>query len=270
MNPAPQAQNVKAIFFDIDGTLLSGTTHTVPQSAQNALWQAHRRGYLLFLSTGRHPAEIAQVPELAALPFSGTVAMNGQYCTSGGQVIYQQALPDSDVRQLADFLETAPYAALYARENGLFLTRMTDVVQEICESIGTQPTQVRGLTHLRSAPILQLGLFLGRDPVPDAVESLPGCFWTRWHQFGIDISPLNGGKWTGVTKMARQFGIAPHQIMAVGDNDNDVDMLAQAAFAVAMGNGTEKAKKAAHHITAGVDEHGIALALGHLPGLASI
>lgn len=265
MQPVP---NLKAIFFDIDGTLLSGDTGRIPQSAIDALLQAREKGYRLFLSTGRHPSEIAQVPRLGELPFSGVVAMNGQYCYCGDEVVHTDTLPAEDVEILADYLRTAPYASLYSRADGLFLTKFTPEVQAVCDSIGTQPAPVGSIDDMLSRSIFQAGLFLGRDPVPDIVDSLPGCYWTRWHIMGIDISPRTGGKWAGVTQMARHFGIDPAQVMTVGDNENDIDMLQKASYSVAMGNGTRGAKKAASHVTAAVDDHGIALALESLPAVS--
>lgn len=258
-------KNVKAIFFDIDGTLLSGETGQVPQSAQDALWQAHEKGYLLFLSTGRHPAEISQAAQLTRLPFSGIVSMNGQYCTCGPDLIHSETLPRQDVEMMAEYLKTAPYAALYARKDGLYITKVTDVVRQVCDSIGTKPAPVGSLEDLLAEPVYQMGLFLGDDPVPDEVKNLPGSDWTRWHMLGIDISPKTGGKWAGVSKMARHFGLQPAEVMTVGDNENDIDMLKAAGWSVAMGNGTENAKRAARHVTAAVDDHGIALALEKLP-----
>ena len=265
MQPVP---NLKAIFFDIDGTLLSGETGRIPQSAVDALLAAHQKGYRLFLSTGRHPTEIAQVPGLAELPFSGVVAMTGQYCYCGNQVIHSEPLPAADIAVLADYLQTAPHAALYSRVDGQYLTKYNPVVQAVCDSIGTKPAPLGSLQDMLAAPIYQAGLFLGGDPVPQVLERMPGCYWTCWHTMGVDISPIAGGKWTGVEKMARHFGIGPGQIMAVGDHENDIDMLEHAGYSVAMGNGTSSAKSAAHHVTAAVDDNGIALALAKLPNVA--
>ncbi len=263
------AQNIKAIFFDIDGTLLSGATHSIPPSAAQALRVAHSRGYRLFLATGRHPAEIRQVPGLAGLPFSGTVAANGQYCTTAdGTVVHSHFLPPADVRTLQGWLRTAPCAALYSRVDGLFVSYVDDMVRHVCHDIGTQPPPVGSLDAMAEQPILQAGLYLGGSEAPDVLAQMPGCFWTRWHSCSIDIAPIGGGKWVGAQKLAAHFGFSPRQIMAVGDNDNDVDMLESAAYSVAMGNGTLAAKHAATRVTAAIDEDGLAQALLVLPGMA--
>ncbi len=49
---------IKAIFLDVDGTLISFKTHRVPASALDALREAHARGVQLFIATGRAAADL--------------------------------------------------------------------------------------------------------------------------------------------------------------------------------------------------------------------
>ena len=66
----------KAIFFDIDGTLLSFQTHTMSPATLSALHKLRENGILLFLSTGRHRSMIQPVLDL--FPFDGCITLNGQ------------------------------------------------------------------------------------------------------------------------------------------------------------------------------------------------
>ena len=65
---------IKAIFLDVDGTLISFKTHRVPASALDALREAHARGVQLFIATGRAAADLA---DLEAIPYDGVAALNG-------------------------------------------------------------------------------------------------------------------------------------------------------------------------------------------------
>ena len=75
---------IKAIFFDVDGTLVSFETHKIPQSTLDALHVLRKKGIKLFLSTGRHPGMLDEV--LSAFPFDGVVAVTGQVCTMGNEI----------------------------------------------------------------------------------------------------------------------------------------------------------------------------------------
>ena len=68
---------IKAIFLDVDGTLISFKTHKVPVSALEALRRAHARGVRLFIATGRAAADLELLGEI---PYDGVVALNGADC----------------------------------------------------------------------------------------------------------------------------------------------------------------------------------------------
>ncbi len=74
----------------------------------------------------------------------------------------------------------------------------------------------------------------------------------------------NGGKQIGIPAMAAHYGIRNDEILVFGDGPNDVDMLRDVGFGVAMGNGCAKAKAAANYVTTDVDDDGIYRALKEL------
>ena len=69
--------NKKALFFDIDGTILSEVTGKIPESASAALQKAHDLGHLLFINTGRTICCLP--PMICRLPFSGYLCGCGSY-----------------------------------------------------------------------------------------------------------------------------------------------------------------------------------------------
>ena len=70
----------KALFFDVDGTLVSFRTHRVPDSAREALCEAHERGVKLYIATGRAAKDLEV---LEGIPCDGVVALNGSHCVAG-------------------------------------------------------------------------------------------------------------------------------------------------------------------------------------------
>ncbi len=69
------------------------------------------------------------------------------------------------------------------------------------------------------------------------------------------------GKGVALSQMARELGITRHQVMAIGDSPNDLDMIEYAGWGIAMGNAVECIKEKAQWITADNDADGVALAL---------
>ena len=96
----------KALFFDIDGTLVSFETHRIPTSTIKALEEAHAKGNKIFIATGRPKAIINNLSELQDRNLiDGYITMNGAYCFVGNEVIYKSDIPHDEVEAMATFCE---------------------------------------------------------------------------------------------------------------------------------------------------------------------
>ena len=93
----------KLLFFDIDGTLLSEKTHTVPQSAKEALKKVKEKGHLIFINTGRPISTIDQ--EIHNLQPDGYICGCGTYITYHNQVIYHHQLSQERCREIASLIK---------------------------------------------------------------------------------------------------------------------------------------------------------------------
>ena len=79
---------IKAIFFDVDGTLLSHTTKSISRDAVQALRILQDQGIRIFMATGRHSAELKKLP-VHDIRFDGYITLNGQLCLDNRRnVIY--------------------------------------------------------------------------------------------------------------------------------------------------------------------------------------
>ncbi len=65
---------IKAVFFDIDGTLVSFKTHRVPDSAKRAIAALRAKGVRVFIASGR---QLLAINNLEDLQFDGYVTLNG-------------------------------------------------------------------------------------------------------------------------------------------------------------------------------------------------
>lgn len=82
---------IRAIFLDVDGTLISFSTHEIPASARRALTQAHERGVRLFIATGRAANDLGP---LEGIPYDGVVSLNGARCVANdGRVVSLHPIP---------------------------------------------------------------------------------------------------------------------------------------------------------------------------------
>ena len=79
---------IRAIFFDVDGTLLSHITRRIPHDTEQILMRLKEHGIKIFMSTGRHPAELLKLP-VNNIKFDGYITLNGQLCLDDmGHIVF--------------------------------------------------------------------------------------------------------------------------------------------------------------------------------------
>ena len=236
---------IKALFFDIDGTLVSFKTHEIPVSTIEALTAAKAKGIHIFISTGR-PRVI--INNLSALQernlIDGYITMNGAYCFVEDTVIYKSPIPT-------------------AGEHDICVNQPGEVVEEIFHrQLKVDPIEAKPYTdsHADKA-FFQLTPFINAEEEAIILPAVPHCEMGRWHPAFVDVTAKGNTKQNGIDQIIRHFGIKLEETMAFGDGGNDISMLRHAGIGVAMGNANDDVKAASNYTTTSVDEDGIANAL---------
>lgn len=251
---------IKAVFFDVDGTLLSHRTNTISPSALSAIGQLRAQGILVFLATGRHRIILETLPQLQALRYDGAVTLNGSYCYDMSHVLYRNPIRPESIAALLDYLDKHPTPCAFLEENRMYLNFRNDRVRQAHEAVHSPIPPLgdlrRGLEH----PVFQALLYVhAGEPVPP----IPQVQAARWCSGGLDIIPAGSGKSVGIQKLLAHYGIRKEETMGFGDGDNDLDMFRAVGTTVAMGNAVQPVRENADYVTTDVDDHGVARALTH-------
>ncbi len=256
---------IKAIFFDIDGTLVSFRTHCIPDSALRALGALREKGIRLFIASGRHPSDIFTVSDF---PFDGYVALNGGYCIAGsGEVIFRQEIDPSDIERMIRWQQgPEKFACVLAGEREMCLNFVDERVTRVRKLVETgHPAPVAPFEEwsaIARRGVLQLIAFFGPEREAEIMGGVfPHCRSMRWNPLFTDIVPAGVNKAEGIDRMLEHFGLRLEEVMAFGDGGNDIPMLEHVGTSVAMGNADPAVKKAADYVTTSPDDHGIARAL---------
>ena len=86
---------IKAVFFDIDGTLVSFKTHRIPQSTLDAVAALRSRGIKVYIATGR---PVPFIDNLGELEYDGMITVTGAHCfTRGGEIIFHRPVSTGGV-----------------------------------------------------------------------------------------------------------------------------------------------------------------------------
>ena len=116
---------IKAIFFDIDGTLLSHTTYSVPESTKEALRLLKEKGILTFVATGRHLSEMRDLP-IQDLEFDACITLNGQYCFNKEGMIYGLPIEQTDINNIINYVDTNHMPCIFVEDELMYINFNND------------------------------------------------------------------------------------------------------------------------------------------------
>lgn len=246
---------IRAVFFDIDGTLVSFRTHRIPGSAMRALQILRKKGIRLFIATGRAKDGL---DVLGNFPFDGYVTLNGQYCFApDGTVLYENTICRQDLLILKKELSGYPFPCGFQTENRKIFSFRDERVDAVHAITHNDDQPAGDISRIEEEKVYQVMAFLSEDEENRIMKKLPHCTSARWHPLFCDISPAGGTKVKGMDLFASHFGFTMAETLAVGDGGNDLAMLRHAGAAAAMANGAEDLKAAADYIAPDADHDGI-------------
>lgn len=255
---------IKAVFFDIDGTLVSFETHRVPESTLNSIKELQAKGIKVFVATGRHPSILSEGNNVKEIEFDGFVTLNGQYCfTKEKEVIYEKNICSEDIHSLLEFMETNNFPCAFVEDKETYMNYIDETVENLLKIVNVPFPPLDDIARAKVGKIFQLNPYIPVDFQDKLMEVLPNCEATRWSPVFIDVIPAGGGKHVAIEKIMEYYGYKKDEIMAFGDGGNDKTMLLTAGIGVAMGNANEDVKEIADYVTSSVDEDGVYKALKH-------
>ena len=251
---------IRAIFFDIDGTLVSHAISDIPKGVLESFLQMQKRGIRLFLATGRHISEFKSLP-LHNYPFDGYVTQTGQICYDRDfKPVYEEALTDDDTKILTRLFNEKEIPIVLLNNDSLYINFVNSLVVRTQEEINTPIPQI-GTYH--GEKLFGATVFGTAEQTAFIAAQLPGCKESSWNRYASDIVLKEAGKVNGIKRMLEQYGIDRSEIMAFGDADNDIDMIRFAQIGIAMGNATNLLKSNSDYVTASVDDDGVLKALAY-------
>ena len=253
-----------ALFFDIDGTLVSFQTHEIPPSTILALTQAKANGSRVYIATGRPPIIITNLGAIEHL-IDGFITTNGALCFVGDELVSCQPIDKKDVMTCVEDSKAKGYSLIIVgRQDVAVLDPSGDVDRIFRQMLAVKNLdKASPLDVVLEQDILQLTPFFPAEYEPELMARMPNCVSGRWHPEFTDITANGADKGKGILAIARHEGFDPSRTIAFGDGGNDTSMILQAGIGIAMGNAIDELKQQADYVTTAVDNDGILNALRH-------
>lgn len=260
----------KIVFLDIDGTIRGFNGH-VPDSAVRAIKLAREGGHEVFISSGRPMCQIS--PEIMAIGFDGVISGSGSYVIYHGKCIRHEYFSKALYEEIAEVLleNNCLMEFHYCGKSSILRSqekafcRLAEGIQKLlgdkAEKIVEMPGIVENIGALEKVEkILYFSDNFSNEDVKNRWEKLlyvvPLSF-PNTKKWGGEISPASVNKAEGIKSILDVSGHSLCDTIAVGDSENDIEMLKLAALGIAMGNGTPAAKAAADAVTDEVENDGL-------------
>ncbi|MBW4615736.1 MAG: Cof-type HAD-IIB family hydrolase [Desmonostoc vinosum HA7617-LM4] len=270
---ATALQDIKLLVLDIDGTI-SGVSNTISASVKEAIAAAQTRGIQVTIATGRmYRSAVRFHQEIGSmLPL---VAYQGAWIQDPATQRIHRHLPVSReiAHQLIDYFEQPQLRSLLSVHlyinDELYVRELTRESQIYGERSGVTPIPVGDLRQvLTSEPTKILALCDDTDVINELLGNLRRQYTPAELYLTTSVATFFEATNAGVNKGAavcylaeELMGLQRANVMAIGDNFNDLEMLEYAGIGIAMGNAPTPVQAIAQWVAPDVEEDGAAIAI---------
>lgn len=270
------AGKYRMIAIDLDGTLLSPQGKVTDRTRQ-AVHSCLKAGLLVCFATGRNWTESKTVLDDVE-HFSTAVFVGGaMVIDTQREVTLHRTLMDAQLaRDLCAMLESTGHAVLALQDTGtagidyliteqVRLNAATEMWMSVTRAAVKRVTDLAGYAHEHT---IRVGIVADPRECERINELLVERFGNRLFiqtirvpAAGVDVLEIfdpSVNKWEGISHVARHHGIEREQIIAIGDDVNDLHMIEHAGLGVAMGNARPEVLKIADRVIGKNDDDGLA------------
>ena len=268
---------IKALFFDLDGTLLASDKTLLPSTIA-ALRRCREKGVHIFIATALSPRlaqKLGWTDDITAL-FSGGLHSNGACLVMDGHTAYTYIDPEA-VRLCIQEVARHPDVQMSLHMEGDWHAFNYTVPERILAPWGIKREDIIPLDDQAAQHAVKILIYYDyllenlTKPLPDdlypALQHLCGDranLYLTDEGRTIQVASKDTGKHAAIERVRRQLGLTREEIAVFGDDLNDIEMLSHCPNSVAMGNAHPQVQAIAAHVTLSNDEDGIAHALKNL------
>ncbi len=269
---------IRLIAIDIDGTLLNSQFRVSEKDLQ-ALRRANQQGIEVILVTGRRHAFALPIAQQLGFDL-WLISSNGAVTRSlQGEAFHRDLLPVATCRQLCRVMQEfcGNTVVTFDKESkgALVLERMDELTSSIRHWLEKNMQYIEFVVPIEKSLVADpvQAMFCGTiSRMRSAVRTLEsnqikdGITVVRTEYPArdlciVDVLNRDCSKGHALERWANHRGIPREQVMAIGDNFNDLEMLAFAGTPFIMGNACDELKSRGWPVTSSNDENGVAVAV---------
>lgn len=255
---------IKLLALDIDGTILK-KDYSLSDRVKSSIKDASKKGVKVVLVTGRmHKATTFIAQELGLN--TPIISYNGALVQSENKIFLEQKIHHELFKKVVNEAKNFEVQINLYVDDILYSETNTPEIIEYCTKRKIE-YKIKSFDKFQNASANKL-LVIGKTPdeTTKVISHLSKTFENRLNIVKsmptfCEVLNKNASKGNAIMHLAQYWEILPEEIMAVGDQDNDIDMLKIAHAKVAMGNATQGLKDVSNYIAPPVEQDGLAVAI---------
>ena len=260
------SNRTKALFFDIDGTLMSEKTRRVPQSASRALEEARKKGHLVFINTGRVLCHLGEIR--SQVEADGYLCGCGTCIVMDGKILYYHHIPRERGIAIKKDIDAFGLDGALEGRDGIYMHRTPSripLVEKLKNDIrhSGAPTPYFWEDHCYDFDKFYIGSdkdsrcreLFGRIKDMEVIDRGNGFY---------ECVPRGHSKATAIDLVLKRCGISLDDAYVFGDSGNDLSMFRYGRNCILMGHHSPELEPYATFVTKTVEEDGIAYAMKEL------
>lgn len=270
MTDETTTKEIKLIVVDIDGTLLN-SSHELTTRTESVLKAALAQGVKVVLATGKTRRSADKILERLNLDTPGIYLQGLSVYYPDGTTRHEQTLPSNIARRVITFAEDRGFEVAAYVGSRILVKSPSTHADELTIQYGEPAPEVVGpLVNLLNTTSFNKLLLMKKNDF----KKINALRWqlsvqldgsARLMQAGImdmvEVLPPGASKGKALKVLLGELGVAPETVLAIGDGENDIEMLQLAGIGIAVGNAHESLKQVADYVVGANDTDGVAEAV---------
>lgn len=256
----------KAIFFDIDGTLLDyfGGIVDITPKVKEAIRSLQKEGHYVFISTGRPYAFLSK--SILDFGFDGYILANGAHVIINNNTIHSEHMDRKFIKDLINELDELNIQYILEGEYYSYMNKKFKEFYNFYDAVGVSKELIKGEFSLDEIKTYKIEMMCPNDEVVDLCLKIVQKneeydYVNSIALKSFELYSKKNTKATGILKVLKHLNIDIENSYAFGDGKNDIEMLSTVGCGIAMGNANDEVKKYANKITDTVHNDGVAIGI---------
>ena len=254
-------EQIKALFFDVDGTIYSHRTHDFRKSTQETLYKLKEKGYKIGIATSRCRYETLNLPKFyREFPFDAKIFDGGALVLEHGEILEEHPIEKEAIEALITYANAHQIAVRYSTYDLDCLAGFADAktFDAFFKLYLNMPIKK---AYDGEEKVYNMIVYPENEEQGNEIKALlkERCAIVEHSRHILEVTAKNIDKSKGIEHILERWNISLDETMSFGDGANDCKMFKACKYGVAMGNANPKAIASADFVCGHIDEDGLAL-----------